>query len=493
VLALSFVATWVAFAPPALADGAAPPPPPPPAAAPCPPPPPADPCAPAPKKPPAKYENLRFREDWSPLLCTPVCDRCDFTDRLKAIRLSPEGSIWMNVGGQARARYESFENFNFGTAATADDSWLLTRFRLHVDLHLGSHVRVFAEGIYADQDEREAGPRLIDENHGDLLNAFIDFQGRLGPCCDEAGLRVGRFEMNFGKQRVIGAFDWANTRRSYEGLQGWWKAPTWRLDAFVTRPVVVSIVDFDERDDGAWFAGLYYANTRCKDLPWEAYALFLHRDEATFLGETEEEERVTLGVLAGGPIACTRLDWEVEGAYQFGDFGSQSISAGFVTAELGWKPCVACWDPRIAIGADWASGDSDGPGGDLGTYNQLFPTGHLWFGYADAIGRQDVVATRVTVTAKPCDTLTLRGDFHEFWRATEEDAVYTAGGAVLRTASGSDEFHVGAEVDLTVKWSPNRHWDAEIGWAHVFPGAFIEATGAAGEIDFLWTSLCFTF
>jgi hypothetical protein len=33
---------------------------------------------------PPKYDVLRFREDWSSLRCTPPCERCDPSDRLKA-------------------------------------------------------------------------------------------------------------------------------------------------------------------------------------------------------------------------------------------------------------------------------------------------------------------------------------------------------------------------------------------------------------------------
>jgi len=442
---------------------------------------------PAAKKPPEKYDLLRFREDWSPLLDT--CDRCDFSDRLKAMSLG--SCVWLNVGGQARLRWESFENQNFGAIADADDDWLLMRFRLHADLHVGDHVRAYVEGIYADQDEREAGPRAVDENHGDLLDAFVDVTGCVGGL--DAGLRVGRYELNYGKQRVVGALDWANTRRSYEGALGWLKDATWRLDAFVNRPVIVSIDEFDEPDDDALFAGAYYTNTSCKTTPWDVYALYLHRDEARWLGVADVEDRVTLGARANGPFDGTRFDWDAEAAYQFGTFGSDSISAAFATVELGWNPCGVCLDPRLALGADWASGDGDGAGGTLGTYNQLFPTGHMWLGYVDVIGRQNVVAGRVTATGKPFDCVTLRLDVHGFWRASEDDGVYNAAGALLRGASGSSERFIGTEVDATVKWTPNRHWDVELGYGHFSAGDFIEDTGAHDDVDFVWLSTTFTF
>ena len=164
--------------------------------------------------------------------------------------------------------------------------------------------------------------------------------------------------------------------------------------------------------------------------------LYRGKDGAKWLGVTDDEARFTIGAGANGPIEGTRLDWDAEAAVQLGTFGGESILAGNATAELGWKPRVACFEPRLAIGADWASGD-DGPGGDLGTYDPLFPTGHLFFGWVDLIGRSNLLAGRLTFTAKPWARVSVRADFHAFWRASADDAVYNAAGGVLRAPSGS--------------------------------------------------------
>lgn len=446
----------------------------------------------APKAPkPPKYENLRFREDWSVFCPTFPGERCDVTDRLKALPLSSDGTVWVNVGGQARARFESFTNYGFSDNPDADDDWLLTRLRLHVDLHVGPAFRLFVEGIQADQEARELGPRPVDENHQDLLNAFVDYHGPVGPCCVDVGARVGRQEFLFGKQRVVGPLDWGNTRRTFEGVSAWAKTSWWRLDALVVRPVLVDRYDFDESDDDTLFAGVYYANTACDACRFDAYAFWFDTDEATWLKVTTDESRFTVGARADGVVGGTVLDWEVEGAYQFGEAGDGDVSAGFVTAELGCKPCW-CWSPRFAIGADWASGDDDGPGGDVGTYRQLYPTGHLWFGWADFVGRQNVVAGRFTATCKPTETLLVRFDAHAFRRATEEDAAYTAAGGVL-VGPADDDLDLAQEIDLQVKWNPDRHWEVEVGYSHVFAGEFLEDAGLDQDVDFWWASVTFTF
>ena len=80
---------------------------------------------------PAKYENLRFLENWRPCLCKDVCDLDDWSDRVKARRLTRNGFLWMNVGGQIRLRWESFNDIGFGAPADHNDAWMLLRGRAH--------------------------------------------------------------------------------------------------------------------------------------------------------------------------------------------------------------------------------------------------------------------------------------------------------------------------------------------------------------------------
>lgn len=440
----------------------------------------------APAKPP-KYENLRFQEDWNAFCATRDAEPCDLSDRIKGVVLDGCGHVWVNVGGQIRARYEAWSDQGFGSVP-GDDGWALLRARTHVDLHLGCYVRLFAEGIYADAGGRDAGPRPVDENHGDLLNLFVEGRGQVNGL--DVGGWVGRHELLFGRQRLVGPVDWTNVRRTFEGGGAWVKGCHWRLDAFVVNPVIVEADEGDEADDDTVFAGLHYRNTSTADRPFELYAYGLDRDAATWQKVVDEESRLTVGGACTGPICGTCLDYDAEAALQVGEFGDQDIFAWMATVELGWKP-GGCWQPRLALGADYASGDDDGAGGDLGTFNQLFPTGHLWFGWADLIGRQNLIAARFTATAKPTEKLTLRFDAHQFWRASPDDAVYNAGGGVLRT--GGDARAVATEFDLQAKFAVDRHLELELGGAFVLAGDVIEETGPDDDVVFLYAQVTFTF
>ncbi len=86
---------------------------------------------------------LRQNENWSALAGHDKSQTGDFFDPIKYIPLSEDGNYWMSFGGQVRFRFEGWRNFIFNKAF--DDTFLLTRIRLHTDIHTGEHLRFFTE------------------------------------------------------------------------------------------------------------------------------------------------------------------------------------------------------------------------------------------------------------------------------------------------------------------------------------------------------------
>ena len=67
---------------------------------------------------------LRFNEDWSTLEGVDTSKTDDFWDRLKFIPFTADQSVWLSIGGQARARFEHFDNFQFGASAPKSRAFL---------------------------------------------------------------------------------------------------------------------------------------------------------------------------------------------------------------------------------------------------------------------------------------------------------------------------------------------------------------------------------
>ena len=85
----------------------------------------------------------------------------------------------------------------------------------------------------------------------------------------------------------------------------------------------------------------------------------------------EDELRHTIGARLFGNLE--RFDLNLEGAWQWGSFGSQRIRAWTLSADIGYSLQSLPGSPRLGLKADAISGDHDPSDRTLGTFNPLFP------------------------------------------------------------------------------------------------------------------------
>jgi Alginate export len=440
-----------------------------------------------PERPP--YVFLQNREDWSTFQPGD-----DLFDPIKHVKLNDSGSAWVSFGGRGEARFESWNNFNFGAppAANHNDTFVLSRLLVHGDLHLGERFRLYAEGKTAQSTDRDlvGGRRTLDMDTLDLQQLFVDV---VIPTGDDSKLvlRPGRQMLLYGAQRIVSPLPWGNTLRTWDGATAAWISGPWTVTGLFTAFVPVDKTDFNQRDDDELLYGVYARRAAAKTEGLELYALGSTRENVTFNGTTGDSDRYTFGLRDWGPIGKV-FDYEFEGALQYGEVGSHNVQAGFASAELGWKPDGAAWSPRYFLGLDYATGD-DSTGGSVQTFDQLYPLGHAYFGFIDAIGRQNVAATTLGGTWKPAPKTGLRLTGQSFWLADTNDAIYNAGGGITRAPGSFDHNHIGYEVDLLATQSFGLHLEGYTGYSHFFAGQALSDSGPDDDVDFFYLGLKYTF
>ncbi len=148
--------------------------------------------------------------------------------------------------------------------------------------------------------------------------------------------------------------------------------------------------------------------------------------------------------------------------------------------------------PSLVVTMDFASGDGDA-GGEVGTFNQLYPTNHTYLGNTDYVGRQNILSPSAGVSLRPAPRLTVSVLQYGFWRASIHDALYNSGGSVLRPGTGTTERYIGAETDLVATYQFDRHMLGYASYNHFFPGDFIRTTGPARGSDYAYAALQFTY
>ena len=437
----------------------------------------------------------RFNEDWSVLRGVDLSTTDDFWDRLKFIPLTKDGSVWLTLGGQARERAEYFQHYLFGSSKPEDtDAYLLSRFRLSADLHVTPYFRMFVEGkssMALDRD-LQGGRTTAYVDEVDLLNGFVDVMIPLGDLASVT-LRGGRQELILGSQRLVGPGDFTQVPHTFDGGAAFVRIGDWTITPFWTMAVpIINKYSFNESTLDHQLFGIFSTGPfHLLPVNLDVYWLGVNNTVATFNGTSGREQRQTLGGRAWGKIGQTNLDFEVEGAGQFGSVGSENIAAGMFTTVLGYTAPVR-WSPRVYLEFDYASGDKS-PGGSVGTFNQLYPNAHPFLGYIDYIGRQNILSASGGLTMTPVHDLTLSLQQYFFWRASDRDAIYNKAGAVLRPGTGTTARYVGAEVDLLATYNFTRHVQFYTGYSHVFPGEFIEKTGPSRGSDFMYGAIQYTF
>ena len=125
---------------------------------------------------------------------------------------------------------------------------------------------------------------------------------------------------------------------------------------------------------------------------------------------------------------------------------------------------------------DYASGGG-ATSGTAHTFNQLFPFGHYYLGWADQVGRQNIHDLNFHMWLFPNNWFTTWLQFHSFWLADKTDALYNAGGvAIRRDPTGRAGSHVGEELDMIFNFHLTKHADIITGYSYLWGGDFLKNT-----------------
>ncbi len=397
----------------------------------------------------------------------------DFFDPMKRIKLGDD--FLLTLGGSFWYRYMRESDLRL---TKADDNYHMIRSRFHADLWFRDNVRLFAEFLDARTFGQSLAPLPTDVNHTDMLNLFADV--KVATVKDApAYIRFGRQELLYGSQRLISTLDWVNTRRTFQGAKAFWKTADLDLDAFWVRPMITEADRFDNWDTKRDFFGLWSTYRPMKGQLVDLYFLSLLNDNQTLafnrpgniIGSSNIQ---TLGSRLAGDY--NQFLYELEGMYQFGKFANMDVSAFAVASGAGYHFKGQPMNPQFWLRYDFASGDSNSNDNRYNTFNQLFPFGNYYLGWADRVGRQNIHDFNAQLNLHPMPWATFTAQYHRFYLANKRDFLYNAAGnATLRDITGQSGSHVGDEIDFRFNIHVDRHQDVLVGYSKLFAGDFLKA------------------
>jgi len=436
------------------------------------------------------------------LLCIAGLATAGTPMSLPAASGSPSADALLHYGTltfslQERIRGEWRENnYDFDNSATAltDDAWLLERTRIGVEWKAKPWLRFFVEG----QDTREFfadRPNVLGQFGAEGDDAFDLRQGFI-----EVGdpkhlsLQVGRQVLVYGDKRLISSGEWGNASRTFDALRLHYQHDDWWLEAFASSVVKLSDGRFNESTwfDGSsgndqFFSGLYFSTKALGFQTTDIYALELHQNDA---GGTDF---LTLGTRwSGDPLKLNGWDYAVEMAAQTGDLKGEDLEAFAGHWDVGYNWLSSAWKPRLGLEYSYASGDNQADDGRTTTFQNLFPTNHLYYGFMDLFAWQNLHNPALHFSLQPTKSVKLMLDYHCFWLASTNDAWYRANiTSTARSISAGASSYAGSELDFTVAWKATKYLDVQAGYSHFFAGDYLRDTGAHDDADFPYLMITF--
>ncbi len=422
-------------------------------------------------------------------------------------RESAEASAW-DVGGEFRVRYElkdkagSFPNRDFARNLVNSNDYFLVRTKVHLGWTPSSWFYVYAEGrdAHAFSDARP-----VDETDTfDLHQAYL----RLGDSKQfPLSLRVGRQELIYSDQRYSGNADWSNLQRSFDAVKLRFESDMFWLEAFTGRQVLPRDHHFNVVNDYDWFSGIY-ASTR-QLVQWQDTDFyFLARNVGAgsptaitpTLGGPGPRDIYTLGTRWKSlPGKLGRWDYSFEMAGQFGSIvqgDSRLDHRAFAVNFSGghtWPNTFGT--PRLGLGYDFGSGDSNPTDGRHETFELLFGTNHRLYGNMDLMGLRNMHIPRLEASIKPRQNVNVSIEWLGFWLADTADFFYPESGAG-RSQNGyglNPDFpsYVGNELDVLVDWRMTSWGLLRAGYGHFFVGDYIRQSidsvaADGGALDANW-------
>jgi len=445
-------------------------------------------------------------------------------------------SSW-DIGVNIRFRYEGKDDAGFTKAGSnwdfslrpQDDNnnhYSLTRVMPRVG-YTAKWWNFLVEGrsSYSFGDERfvaTAAGQGVAERDGpmDVHQAYV-FLGNHKEF--PVSVKIGRQELVYGDQRLLGHLRWNNNARTFDAVKVRWQNALFGVDVWTGGVVYNDNKNLNKSNSQDHFSGAYFNfPTLARNEIVEAYfyARNVERGIATdnwsaiaapfrFPGA---QDLYTTGLrIKSKPLAYDAWDYGIEAMHQFGNrtavFPATTVAAALAAPRLkqdayalvlsgGYTWTEHPWQPRAGLLYSFASGDKSATDGTSQTFQNLFATTHLHYGYMDLNSLQNLHDLRAVFTVKPRANISLAAEFHyqlldrttDFWynvggvpRNFTGAAVGSGGGYRLNPSYSNK---LGTEVDLIAAWTFKPYAQIETAVAHYYRGNYIkQSLSAVGSKD----------
>lgn len=338
----------------------------------------------------------------------------------------------------------------------------------------GQRIRLTANASVNDnasvkltlQDSRELGESdsLISDTteSPDFHEAYLNVSNVFDT---PVSLRLGRQELNYGDQRLVGSFGWSNYGRAFDGFKAVYSNDAVSVDAFymivsedttVTTNSSTGATTLGANANDTYFRGIYATIKQAiPNNTLDVYLLNQHQNAATVA-----TNRHTIGARLKGAVAG--VNYTLELPYQTGETGASDIEAWAFAAKVGYAIPGAPMGLKVGAEYNLGTGDDTATTTEDEGFNNIYPTNHGHFGIGDVVNSwNNINAWSINASADVNEKLNV---YLAYWNYKTDQK---------NTAGESDS---GTEIDLVAQYKYASNLSLEAGAARFTPGKVLAPT-----------------
>ena len=423
------------------------------------------------------FQLMRYDEDYTYLKDSART----VYNRFKYIPLSAgKPGAYLSFGGGIRWEFDAFTNEDWGQFNAGQDNFFLQRYDFHADLRLSPRLRFYGEIRSALENGRPHGPRPIDEDKLNLENYFFDYRF-VQSQTDTLTFRGGRQEINYGSGRLISVRDGPNMRQYFTGAKLMYVHKRLAVDLLAMEADSTYTGVLDNRGTkelNLWGAYSTLAVPILKNI--DCYYIGTRRDNSPYEEGTEKEVRQTFGSriwrIGNG------LNYDVEGAYQYGKLGSGNINAWGLFMDVSYLFGGLKWAPQIGLRNDYTSGDRKAGDGSLQSFNPMYPRAGYFSGFDPQVGASNLIDLHPYFASVPFPNFTFNADVAFNWRYSLGDGVYRPpGSAVHLPGTDAERRYIGTACLARAGYVINAFLSVDFEAQFFKVGPFIEDSFAGAK------------
>ena len=406
----------------------------------------------------------------------------------------------VTFGGQFRPR---FNIDNDASDSSSPNTFFDTRVRLNAKAKVNANTEVFLQfqsvGTWGSNTSAD-GTRVSEgggtDQASDILNdvgfhqAYLTLKNFAGQAAD---LKVGRQEVVVDGHRLFGHTGWTQGAETKDAIRLTHAAGNHTLNYTFIKGIENDSLTTLARNDSA----VHFLHAQTQGIMGGTLSgiFTITDDDGANNSAAYEDHEVwyTIGARQKGKLGG--LDYRVEYYHQFGDAGniasdcacaitgatetgdSVDRNAHMFGLRVGKTFKNAAWSPTLTLWFDSLSGtdDDDASGGEFGTFDVMYDTGHKFYGLMDfylnragsTTGYYGLEDYALKLKATPKDGWTVKADWHHFRTQTN-----ISGGdantviATDATLGGAMDEDLGTELDLTLAHKYDANTTIALGYSH---------------------------